>query len=216
MPDAADFAALFTSLKAVTDLTKFFIDAHDAGVVRTKAIELQREIIATQQGAIAANLAHTATLHRIGELEKEVADLKAWDAEKEKYQLVPVKLVSPGQHAPLAYAPKEQTAEPLHLLCPTCFEDRIKSILQTETRSPPLAEVLVCFPMRYRYLRDGTPLFSTSVAAEIATHALGKWEQLPGFKSQTAHHFSSQCKQFRAGARLVENVSCNRKPQRHA
>lgn len=77
MPDAADFAAMFTSLKAVTDLTKFFIDARDASVIRTKAIELQREIIATQQSAMAANLAHTATLRRIGELEKEVIDLKA-------------------------------------------------------------------------------------------------------------------------------------------
>lgn len=107
MPDAADFAAMFTSLRAVTDLTKFFIDARDSSVIRTKAIELQREIIATQQSAMAANLAHTATLRRLGELEKEVIDLKAWDAEKEKYHLISVKRVPAGQRAPVAYGLKE-------------------------------------------------------------------------------------------------------------
>lgn len=146
MPDAADFAAMFTSLRAVTDLTKFFIDARDASVIRTKAIELQREIIATKQSAMAANLAHTATLRRLGELEKEVIDLKAWDAEKEKYHLISVKRVPAGQRAPVAYGLKEPAgvSEADHLLCANCFQDRIKSILQIEQRVPNLAEVLVC------------------------------------------------------------------------
>ena len=88
MPDAADFAAMFTSFKAITDIAKSLIDAHDATIRREKSIELQREIIAAQQGALTAQTAQSSLLKRVGELEIEVADLKAWDTEKEKYQLI--------------------------------------------------------------------------------------------------------------------------------
>src|SRR5258708_27990164 len=107
MPDAADFAAMFTSFKAITDIAKSLIDAHDATIRREKSIELQREINAAQQGALTAQTAQSSLLKRVGELEIEVADLKAWDTEKEKYQLIELrKNVARGHGGALAYALK--------------------------------------------------------------------------------------------------------------
>lgn len=141
MPDVADFAALFSSLKAITDLAKLLIDARDAGVVRAKAIELQHEIIATQQGALAAQAEHSVLLKQVSDLEKKVAELKAWDAEKQKYELKAV-----GYRGGLAYALKQgvDTTEPEHFLCTNCHQEGNKSILQKEMRVPNLTEVLVC------------------------------------------------------------------------
>lgn len=141
MPDVADFAALFSSLKAITDLAKLLIDARDAGVIRAKAIELQREIIATQQAAIAVQAEHFLSLKRVGELEKKVADLKTWNTEKEKYQLA-----KPSPHSDVfAYVLKDDsgTSEPRHYICPKCYEDQIKSILQKEIHISR-AHVLAC------------------------------------------------------------------------
>lgn len=146
MPDVADFAALFSSLQTITNLAKLLIDARDASVIRAKAIELQREIIATQQGALAAQAAQSTLLKRVSELEKEVTDLKAWDAEKQKYQLMDVRPKGAPGGSALAYALKEEAGspEPMHLLCAHCYQEGRKSILQEETRYPGRIDVLFC------------------------------------------------------------------------
>jgi hypothetical protein len=146
MPDAADFAALFSSLKAITELTKLLIDARDATVVRAKAIELQREIITAQSSTLMAQASQFALLDRVRNLEKEVTDLKAWDAEKEKYELKDLR-PSPvfERSGALAYALKKDagSSEPFHLLCAKCYQDGRKSILQQEVR-PGFIEIMYC------------------------------------------------------------------------
>src|SRR5262249_40930367 len=62
----------------------------------------------------------------------EIAGMKAWDTEKQKYEL---KEVSP--HA-FAYVkrPGVETTEPVHWLCATCFEHSRRSILQNRGTAP--------------------------------------------------------------------------------
>jgi hypothetical protein len=130
--DIADFGAMLTSLKALADIAKFMIDARDASVIRAKAAEWQREVIATQSGTLTAQAAQFALLKRVDELEKEMADLKAWDVEKQKYELKNVRKPNVFGGAAFAYALKEETSlgEPAHFICPDCYEERRKSILQ--------------------------------------------------------------------------------------
>ena len=145
MPDVADFAALLTSLRTLADLAKTLIDARDAAVVRAKAIELQREIIATQNSAIVAQAAQSTLLKQVGDLEKEVAQLKAWDAEREKYELQQLRPAgTPGGEA-FAYVLKTSTTvpEPSHKICPHCYENRQKSLLQGITH-PGNVNILFC------------------------------------------------------------------------
>jgi hypothetical protein len=147
MPDAADFAALFGSLRAVADLAKLIVDAHDAAIRREKSIELQGKIVTALESTLAAQMAQSALLKQVGELEKEVTDLKAWDAEKEKYHLVELRInVAPGHGGALAFALKEQagSSEPIHFLCPDCYQEGRKSILQEEKRVPGMVDILWC------------------------------------------------------------------------
>jgi superfamily II helicase len=155
MIDVADFGAMITSLRAVADLAKLVVDAHDAGVRREKSIELQRQIVTALESTLAAQMAQSTLLKQVGELEKKVTDLEAWDAEKQKY-----KLAKASPHADVfAYALKEDSgsSEPRHYICANCYEDRFKSVLQIETRIP-LAEVLVCARCRTDIYLSGNPL----------------------------------------------------------
>jgi hypothetical protein len=135
-----ELAAAITSLKAAADIAKALVGLRDTAMIQSKVIELQGEIMSAQSGALAAQQAQSALLDRVRSLEKEVADLKAWDTEKEKYQLTQIGL------GVFAYALKDQAgaSEPKHFLCPNCYEDGRKAILQKETRYPGMVDVLTC------------------------------------------------------------------------
>jgi hypothetical protein len=79
-------------------------------------------------------------IQRVGELEKEVARLEAWETEKQRYKLVDL-----GDGA-FAYALKEgmSAGEPDHKICATCYAERRRSVLQNENWNPGRATVLVC------------------------------------------------------------------------
>lgn len=126
MVDVAAVAGAMSSLKATQDILKAMLGLRDAAKVREKVVELQGLILAAQSDAFEANVAQAALLERVRELEKQVADLEAWEAEKQRYEL---KEVAPGA---FAYALKadEQRAEPTHWICAGCYEHRRKSILQ--------------------------------------------------------------------------------------
>jgi hypothetical protein len=67
-------------------------------------------------------------LDRIRDLEEKVRNFDAWNTEKDRYEL---KQLSP--HGPaFAYALKRdaQPAEKFHCICASCYQRRIKSILQ--------------------------------------------------------------------------------------
>lgn len=150
MVDASAMSAMIGSLKAAAELAKLAVDARDAAVVRAKVIELQREIFAAQSNALTTQQEQFALLDRVRGLEKEVADLKAWDAETEKYQLTNVRhgpaTLPLGEEGAFAYRLKNSgpSGEPIHFLCAQCFQDRKKSILQGQKLFPGNCDVLVC------------------------------------------------------------------------
>ena len=128
----AEIASALTSLKAAFDMTKAMKDIRDATSFQGKVFELQRTILEAQSQAIEARDAHSADVKRIGQLEEEIARLKAWDGEKERYELIAV------GHGAFVYALKPEMAggEPSHWLCTTCYQKRQKSILQEMGRMP--------------------------------------------------------------------------------
>jgi len=116
---AGELFAGLSAFKSMYDSAKALKDINDAAIRNGAVIELQEKILAARQ-------AQTALLDRVGELEREVAGLKAWNAEKERYEL---REVSPDV---LAYTPKKDKAqgEPFHMLCANCYQCGEKSILQ--------------------------------------------------------------------------------------
>ena len=56
--------------------------------VQSKAIELNQKIIAAQHDIFAANAAQSALLQRVSDLENQIAQMKAWDEQKNRYKLI--------------------------------------------------------------------------------------------------------------------------------
>jgi hypothetical protein len=122
-----------TAFKAAMDITKGLKDIDDRTRRNEAVIELQEKILGAQA-------AQAALVQAVGELEKEVTALKAWDADKERYRLVELK------RGVLAFAPKEgmENGEPVHNLCTSCYQHGFKSILVSATWNPGRCHVLVC------------------------------------------------------------------------
>jgi hypothetical protein len=118
----AEVFAGLGALKTAFDLAKGLKDINDATIRNAAVIELQEKILTAQQQ-------QSALVESVSALEKEVADLKAWDGEKQRYEL---KNVGGEGPAVFAYALKagEENGEPPHLLCANCYQSRRKSILQ--------------------------------------------------------------------------------------
>lgn len=122
-----------SAFKTMFDLAKGMKDINDATVRNDIAIELQEKILAAQ--AQQATLIETVTA-----LENELAKLRAWDADKKRYEL---REIASGQ---FAYALKRDTemGETPHTLCANCFSEGRKSLLQTEIRFPGRHTVFFC------------------------------------------------------------------------
>ena len=122
----AEIAAAITSSRAALDIAKAMVGLRDAEMMRAKSIELQSAILDSLSKAIEAREAHSMQLDTIRALETEIAGLKAWDAEKQRYELK--KLYGGG----MAYMlkPEARGGEPPHWLCPNCFAAGKKAFFQ--------------------------------------------------------------------------------------
>jgi hypothetical protein len=115
---AGEIAAAVTGMRAALDITKAMVGLRDAETFRAKSIELQTVVLDAFEKAIEAREAHTLQANRIRALETEVADFKAWDAEKQNYEL---KTIGHGAVARVL-KPDARGTEPPHWFCPNCFE----------------------------------------------------------------------------------------------
>lgn len=123
----AEIAAGLSSLKAATDIAKGLNAANTQASINEVKLALHEKIFEAREALTSAQESQTAALERIRELEKEVAQLKAWSTEKERYELMDL------YRGFFAYVPKigEERGEPAHALCATCYERGVKSYLQT-------------------------------------------------------------------------------------
>jgi Zn finger protein HypA/HybF involved in hydrogenase expression len=126
MPDIGAIAAALSSLKAAKDISQAMVGLGSAAAFQEKRLELQSKILDAQESAFTAQQERTTLLDRVSNLEKELANAKAWEAEKQRYELQSV-------HAgAFAYSLKPQAlgAEPAHWLCAACYDKGQKSVLQ--------------------------------------------------------------------------------------
>jgi Zn finger protein HypA/HybF involved in hydrogenase expression len=137
---ALEIAAGLGSLKTALDIAKALWAISDAAERNSKILDLQRAIGDAQLSAINARAAHDDQVQQIRALEKEIARLKAWDGEKERYQLRQV-----GSGA-FVYALKGTMAngEPAHWLCANCYQKREKGVLQRSPASDNFRQIFTC------------------------------------------------------------------------
>lgn len=108
-----------SALKTAFDIAKGLKDIDDAARRNTAVIELQEKILSAQH-------AESELLETVSELKKRVAELEAWESEKQRYQLAEL---APGVVC-YVLKPDMRGGEPPHRLCANCYADGKKSYLQ--------------------------------------------------------------------------------------
>lgn len=129
-----------SGLKAAGDIAKGLLELKSISDVQGKVIELQSAILAAQSSALSANADQAAMVDEIRQLKEEIARVKAWEAQKQRY-----KLTSLWEGAVVVYALKESMSEsePPHWICTKCYEDGMRMILQPRKNSAAMT-VLSC------------------------------------------------------------------------
>jgi hypothetical protein len=118
--DMGSIAAAASSLKVAGDIAAGLINLKTTAEVQTKAIELNQKIIAAQHDIFAANAAQSALVQRVGVLERQIAEMKAWDEQRKCYRLI-----HPWEGRPaLVYALRAscRADEAAHWICTKCYE----------------------------------------------------------------------------------------------
>jgi hypothetical protein len=116
-----EILAGFSALKTAFDIAKGLKDIDDAARRNAAIIELQEKLLIAQE-------AQAALTERVRELEEKVASFERWDAEKERYELK--QLIRGAPTFAYALKPDAQPPETFHCICATCYQKRLKSILQ--------------------------------------------------------------------------------------
>ena len=116
----------FTTLKTAADITQALVALKTDAAVSAKAVELNGVIFSVQQQLFAAQNEHAALVNQIRDLESQIANLKNWAQEKERYQL---QEVTRGTFV-YRIKPEMKGEEPSHDLCANCYAQGVKSIVQ--------------------------------------------------------------------------------------
>jgi cell division septum initiation protein DivIVA len=124
--DMAFIQSAVVSLKAATDIASGLVKLKTGAELQAKVAELNAQILSAQTSAIAANAEQFALLEKVRQLEKHIAELEAWNAEKKRYALAEL---CAGVIAYLV-KPEARGGEPVHAICANCYEHGHKSILQ--------------------------------------------------------------------------------------
>lgn len=116
---AAELIAGLGIFKSMLDTAKGLKDINDTAIRNTAIIELQEHILTAREK-------QATLLERVSNLEKEVADFEAWDAEKQRYNLTDFG----GGTFAYTLKPEAGEGEPAHSICAACYQKGHKSILQ--------------------------------------------------------------------------------------
>jgi hypothetical protein len=136
-----------SALKTAFDMAQGLKNIHDATIRDRAVIELGEKILAAREQ-------QSALLDQVGDLEKEVTRLKAWDADKKRYQLTEVSM------GVFAYTLKSgmEGGEPPHMLCANCYQHHQKSLLQATQELRKARRVHKCHRCGAEYEMTGAAL----------------------------------------------------------
>ena len=145
---------LISNIKAATEITQDLIALKVETAVAAKASELYRLLSEVQQELFTSQAEQATLTRRIRDLEAEIDHLKHWKNEKERYEL---KELAPGTFV-YRLKPGLEPSEPVHDLCPHCYQQGVKSILQGAGLSQG-RKVFVCPHCKASFLSERVDLF---------------------------------------------------------
>ena len=125
--DMALIQGAISSIKLAGDIAQGFLKLNTTTEVQGRVIDLQNALMAAQRNALAAIADQTAMVDEVRLLKEEIAGMKAWETQKQRY-----KLQALWEDSAMVYALKKSMSEsePAHWICAKCYEDGIRTILQ--------------------------------------------------------------------------------------
>jgi hypothetical protein len=129
MPDLSAIGAALASFNTLKNIAQTMIGLHDTKALQTKVIEFNNAIIDTQAKIVLVQEERTALEKRVGDLEKELTYIKAWNPEN--YELK----ATHGGGLVWSLKPDAQGPETPHQICTKCYEEGKRSFLQPKGRS---------------------------------------------------------------------------------
>ena len=131
------FSPIYSTLSKITGIAKGLLDTHVQVQINDVAIELQGAILELQSKVSAIQAEYQEALKAKEDTEKKLISYEQWQQESSRYSLG---MLAPGIFAYRLKIP-EPLGQPLHWLCAACYQERKKSILQTESKG---SDVLIC------------------------------------------------------------------------
>lgn len=131
MVDLIAIKGAIDGLKAARDIAKTAIDLRDATLLQDKVIELNDAILSAQSSALDAQADQLAMANRIDDLERQIAQFEAWEAQKKRYKLTDFG----GGTFAYELQPGMENGEDPHRACANCFEKGHRSVLQFKSRT---------------------------------------------------------------------------------
>jgi hypothetical protein len=126
MPDITAIGGALNAFNAMKNIAQAMIGLRDAQAFNAKLIEFNGALIEAQTRVFAVNEERTTLIERVHELEARIAEIEGWKAEKNRYELKEMA----RQNFAYVLKPEAQGSEPSHWLCPHCYQNVKKSILQ--------------------------------------------------------------------------------------
>jgi hypothetical protein len=122
----AEITTALSSIKVASDLASLVLKTKVDSAVTQKAIELQSAIISLQTAIMSIQSQNQELLAENDRLKQQLAAIKNWEAETQKYHL---KEVARGVFVYLLNE-DQSGAQPSPWFCYNCYEKQQKSILQ--------------------------------------------------------------------------------------
>ena len=136
-----DFNVLVSSFTAIFDILAHLSEIKSIqGESKVKISKMMTEVMTAHNLTLAAQKNEMALLKTISQLEEEIKNHKAWDIEKEQYELNTIDGLA------FVYVRKKSVkiVETPHWLCATCYQESKKSILQFKRREELRKDLWCC------------------------------------------------------------------------
>ncbi len=142
----AEGTALITSIKAAMDIVNILKSSHDDHTISKAQSEIFDRLLAIQANAAILQEKHSALVNEKNELAEKVMQFEQWVKTESEYEL---KKLTCGILV-YSYKSSQNSKKPMHCLCPNCWEDRKKSILQI-IRKTSDGIVYCCYRCKYDF-----------------------------------------------------------------
>jgi hypothetical protein len=125
----AEIVAIGTGIANTAKALKGLLDTVQDVKTREQIRGIQDDLIGLQTNLLAVQAQYQALAEAKSDVEKKLVAYENWDAEAARYQL---QEVASGIFV-YVLKPENAGSEPIHWLCPNCFQRREKSILTKPT-----------------------------------------------------------------------------------